>query len=255
MKCLLSTFTVSLSLVFLFTLTTLSQSQEDLCDTESIYNLLLEAQTELEDDNRDNASQLLNEALLALQALSENCAIEAKETPPPEPEADTRHTDDAVLTEPKDDGFYLVGIDIMPGRWESTGDGDSCYWERSDESGHTIDNHFGVAGGTVTIDETDFQVEFSDCGTFIYVENRESELSQDAYEPKESGFYTVGIEIGVGLWRSTGTGETCYYARLDAMQEVIDNHFGSSGVTINIQPTDYEVEFNDCGTWEYLGQP
>jgi hypothetical protein len=68
---------------------------------------------------------------------------------------------------------------------------------------------------------------------------------------KGNGIYTVGTEILPGKWRSTGTREDCYWSRLDVNQNIIDNHFGLSGGTVNIRPSDYEVEFLDCGTWEY----
>jgi hypothetical protein len=71
--------------------------------------------------------------------------------------------------------------------------------------------------------------------------------------PKRDGFYTVGTEILPGKWHSTGTGSDCYWARLDANQNILDNHFGSAGGTVNIRATDYEVEFSDCGSWEYQG--
>ena len=79
-----------------------------------------------------------------------------------------------------------------------------------------------------------------------------AELQAELTSPKGSGFYTVGDEIAVGRWRSTGTGDGCYWARLDANQGILDNHFGSSGGTVTIRSSDYEVEFDDCGTWEYL---
>lgn len=71
--------------------------------------------------------------------------------------------------------------------------------------------------------------------------------------PKDSGFYTVGTEIAAGVWESTGSGDGCYWARLDSDQEIIDNHFGDAGGRITIRASDAEVELSDCGTWEYQG--
>jgi seryl-tRNA synthetase len=73
-------------------------------------------------------------------------------------------------------------------------------------------------------------------------------------ESKGDGFYTVGDEIAAGRWRSTGTGDGCYWARYDSNQDILDNHFGNAGGSMTIRSSDYEVEFDDCGTWEYLGQ-
>ena len=85
------------------------------------------------------------------------------------------------------------------------------------------------------------------------MEGLERELQPNATEPKGDGFYTVGIEIAPGKWESTGDSSTCYWERLDDKQEIIRNHFGKAGGTITIQPSDYEVQFKDCGTWNYLG--
>ena len=41
---------------------------------------------------------------------------------------------------------------------------------------------------------------------------------------------------------------------MNANQKILDNHYGRAGGTVTILPTDYEVEFNRCGTWEYRGQ-
>ena len=157
------------------------------------------------------------------------------------------------LAAPKRDGFYTVGTDIIPGKWRSTGSGTGCYWARLDSNQNTLANHFGLAGGTVNIRPTDYEVEFNRCGTWIYVENEVPVLQDDAIDPKGDGFYTVGIEIATGRWRSTGTGSGCYWARLDGNQNTRANHFGNAGGTVTIQATDYEVEFNGCGTWEYQG--
>lgn len=70
---------------------------------------------------------------------------------------------------PKSDGFYLVGTEIMPGVWRSTGSGDHCYWSVTSANGDIIDNHFGMSGGTAWIAEYGFQIEFSDCGTWEYI--------------------------------------------------------------------------------------
>lgn len=81
----------------------------------------------------------------------------------------------------------------------------------------------------------------------------EAKLDVALYGPHGNGFFTVGVEIGPGLWRSTGTGDGCYWARLNSNQGILDNHFGNAGGTVRIRSTDFEVEFDDCGTWEYVG--
>ena len=158
-----------------------------------------------------------------------------------------------VLGAPKGNGFYQVGVAILPGKWRSTGQGDGCYWARLDANQGLLGNHFGDAGGTVNIRPTDYEVEFDDCGTWVYVENETLVLAADATLPKGNGFYTVGVEIAPGSWRSTGSNDGCYWARLDGGQDIIDNHFGSAGGTVTIAASDYEVQFSGCGQWEYAG--
>lgn len=158
-----------------------------------------------------------------------------------------------VLAAPKRDGFHTVGVEILPGKWRSSGTGDNCYWARLDANQNLLDNHFGRAGGTVNIRSTDSEVEFSDCGIWTYVEGEIPVLQADAAAPKGDGFYTVGIEIAPGRWESTGSGDGCYWSRLDGNQSILDNHFGNAGGSITIRASDYEVEFNSCGNWEYSG--
>jgi hypothetical protein len=158
-----------------------------------------------------------------------------------------------ILASSKSDGFYTVGVDILAGKWRSNGTDIGCYWARRNDKQETIGNHFGLAGGTVNIRASDYEVEFKDCGTWLYVENEILALLPTARDPKEDGFYTVGLEIAPGKWKSTGSGDSCYWARLNGNQETLGNHFGNAGGTVTIRATDYEVSFADCGTWEYLG--
>lgn len=78
-------------------------------------------------------------------------------------------------------------------------------------------------------------------------------LDANLRTPKGDGFYTVGFEIAPGRWESTGTGDGCYWARLTVNQDIIDNHFGIAGGTVTIRPSDYEIRFDGCGTWEFVG--
>lgn len=72
---------------------------------------------------------------------------------------------------PKDDGNYMVNQDIAAGQWLSsypmTEDG--CYWARINSAGNIIANHFGVAGITVYVAQTDAVVQFEGCGTMYYI--------------------------------------------------------------------------------------
>jgi len=70
------------------------------------------------------------------------------------------------------------------------------------------------------------------------------------------GFYLVGVDIAPGIWRSSSTLDSCYWARLTRTGDIIDNYFGYGGSTIYIATTDFAVEFDaDCGSWSYLSPP
>lgn len=80
-------------------------------------------------------------------------------------------TPDPTKTD-KRPGFYLVGSEIAPGVWRSLGESDSCYWSITTQTGSIINNHFGMAGGTMYIPSNGFQVELdADCGNWTYLGN------------------------------------------------------------------------------------
>jgi len=87
---------------------------------------------------------------------------------PPTPTLSPTATEDPTRRS-KSDGFYLVGTEMSPGLWRSQGAGDSCYWEITSKTGNIINNHFGMAGGTMYIRATDFQVRLEDCGTWVFL--------------------------------------------------------------------------------------
>jgi hypothetical protein len=73
------------------------------------------------------------------------------------------------LQRDKSDGFYLVGVEIAPGVWRSQGNSDNCYWSINTRTGDIIKNYFGMAGGTMYIPSTAFQVTLQDCGNWVYL--------------------------------------------------------------------------------------
>lgn len=76
----------------------------------------------------------------------------------------------AALRSDKEDGNYLVGVDIAPGTWRNSGMGDEhCYWARLDKNQQIIDNDLGAGGGAVTIHATDFQFHSERCGTWTFL--------------------------------------------------------------------------------------
>jgi hypothetical protein len=75
------------------------------------------------------------------------------------------------LKKAKGSGMYLVNVDIAPGVWRSDGKNDNCYWKVSSATGGIIRNYYGMAGGTIYIPESGFQVELNDCGTWTFLQN------------------------------------------------------------------------------------
>lgn len=90
-------------------------------------------------------------------------------TDPPTPIGPPTETVDPLYA-PKNPGFYLVNVDIAPGVWRSQGTGDDCYWSMNTQNGDIIDNHFGMAGGTMYISQSVFEVRMDDgCGQWLYL--------------------------------------------------------------------------------------
>lgn len=68
-------------------------------------------------------------------------------------------------------GVYEVGVTVQPGRYQTTGPVENCYWERLDAAGEIIDNNF-VSAATqvqVTIAPTDFAIHVDGCGEFVKI--------------------------------------------------------------------------------------
>lgn len=63
----------------------------------------------------------------------------------------------------------------------------------------------------------------------------------------DEGTYEVGVDIQPGRYRSPG-GDNCYWARLDADQEILDNDLSSGPSVFTVQESDAFIELNRC-TW------
>jgi len=74
------------------------------------------------------------------------------------------------LTKDKAPGYYLVGTEIASGVWRSLGSADACYWSVNSKTGDIISNHFGMAGGTMYIPSSAFEVRLeAECGMWTYI--------------------------------------------------------------------------------------
>lgn len=70
------------------------------------------------------------------------------------------------------DGVYIVGSDVHPGTYRSTGS-DNCYWARLKDAtggaGSILANHLASGPQLVTIVEGDFAFETTRCGSWAPV--------------------------------------------------------------------------------------
>lgn len=67
------------------------------------------------------------------------------------------------------------------------------------------------------------------------------------------GVYRVGTQIKPGLYKATGTGAGCYWARLSGfsglLKDVKANYFGSARTYVQINAGDAGFESHGCGSW------
>jgi hypothetical protein len=69
------------------------------------------------------------------------------------------------------------------------------------------------------------------------------------------GYFLVGQEIAAGVWRNDGTGQDCTWEVTTKTGRVIDTYTGLAGGTAYIAAGAFQVRFEGCGTWSYLGPP
>jgi hypothetical protein len=61
------------------------------------------------------------------------------------------------------------------------------------------------------------------------------------------GIYRVGADIEPGTYHSPGpSNSACYWARLDAQDEILDNSLSRGPSVVDVQPTDAAVETANC---------
>jgi hypothetical protein len=67
------------------------------------------------------------------------------------------------------------------------------------------------------------------------------------------GTYRVGTQIKPGLYKATGAGSGCYWARLNGFGTSLDdinaNYFGTSKTYVQILPGDVGFKTKGCGNW------
>ncbi len=170
--------------------------------------------------------------------------------------------------EPPGDGFYLVGIEVAPGRYRATTP-ESCSFERrSAFSGVYYDARYrideGLAGetngsviphgslGIVDIEPTDVGFESAGCGWTADLTPRLVPGSTFS-----DGTYLVGSEIAPGRYRASGLTGGCWWKRMSRFgghfrsdAGVLVSTIGRGWTTlVDIAPTDAGFHSWGCGTW------
>ncbi len=72
--------------------------------------------------------------------------------------------------------------------------------------------------------------------------------------PHGNGVYQVGVSIAPGTWRAIPDRNSfCYWARRKYDGILLSEHYGPPGGEIFIHETDFEVEFDHCGVFVFMG--
>ena len=162
---------------------------------------------------------------------------------------------------PPGDGFFLVGIEVAPGRYRATTP-ESCTFERRSQfSGEYRDgNRYideGWAGHSrvlaiVDIEPTDAGFESEGCGWTDDL----TPISQPG-QPFGDGTYIVGIDIEPGRYRASPSGGRCSWTRLSKFGGSYGNDTGIVGrwwvrgqsAVVDVAPTDAGFHSEGCGEW------
>jgi hypothetical protein len=91
--------------------------------------------------------------------------------------------------------------------------------------------------------------------TLRFISSRSATEQAALTAPHFDGVYRVGVEIAPGLWRPFPEREGyCYWARrkYDGIQ--LGSFYGLSPGDVLVRETDYEIEFDGCGVWVFMGE-
>ena len=148
------------------------------------------------------------------------------------------------------DGTFLVGRDIAPGRYITSG-GAFCYWARlrglSGSLADIIANDISQGQSIVTISPNDVAITSNGCGTWVLAPTNGPQATSFG-----DGTFAVGVDIAPGTYITSG-GPECYWARLSgfggSLEEIITNDLPQGQAVVSIAPTDVGFTSDRCGTW------
>ncbi|GGT26170.1 hypothetical protein [Streptomyces chromofuscus] len=160
------------------------------------------------------------------------------------------------------DGDFLVGTDIKPGTYRSTGNTTGmCYWERAKDASGEMDSllaNDNVSGtGYVTVTANDKIFRSSGCSDWEAVAPKEK-ASPATEMAGDGGMFAVGVDIAPGTYRSTGnTDDMCYWERAKDAGHTIDSITANNNVTgsavVTISASDAYFKTSGCQDWKRTG--
>jgi hypothetical protein len=170
---------------------------------------------------------------------------------------DAEEAADEPVAEPEagfGDGTYIVGENLEPGLYRSTGTS-LCYWERMSGFGGTFDEIIanGNEGTIVEIQASDAGFKTERCGQWLPLEDTYPAVPDTQFG---DGTYEVGTHIEPGRYTNSG-GDNCYYERKSGFSQtfsdIISNDFGSTNAVVEIRDSDRGFSTRGCGTWTKAG--
>jgi hypothetical protein len=149
------------------------------------------------------------------------------------------------------DGIFIVGTDIEPGTYRSTGQS-GCYYVRLSGFDGSLDQILASENtdspAVVTIEPADKGFKSSRCATWT----QDLSAITASRVTFGDGIFIVGTDIEPGTYRSTGQ-SGCYYVRLSGFDGSLDQILASentdSPAVVTIEPVDKGFKSSRCGTW------
>ncbi|AJE41063.1 hypothetical protein [Streptomyces nodosus] len=156
------------------------------------------------------------------------------------------------------DGSYVVGKDIQPGTYKTTGNSDGCYWERAkDASGEfeSILANDNVTGTSyVTVKASDKLFKTNDCKGWETVEGKPSGAPDTRKIGGDAGMLRVGVDIAPGTYKSAGNKDDgCYWERtkdaLHSLESIAANDNVTGTAVVTVAAGDAYFKTTGCKDW------
>jgi hypothetical protein len=152
------------------------------------------------------------------------------------------------------DGTWRVPDEVTPGIYRTMPSDVACYWERSGHAGEIKANGLSRHAMIVEISSADAEFESERCALWS---TNLSSRTKSTTTPFGPGAYLVGTEIEPGLWRSTDSSRTCYWARLSGWsgepRHTIADGRSQDIQTVAVRPDDIGFTSDQCGSWIRIG--